>query len=283
MTLTQLMVLAVLQAVTEVFPLSMEGHTALISHFLHWPEITPAVAASTRFGLAAAIVAYFGGDVGDMVVGVIRTAKGKRDPAARLAAQIVVASILTLGLGVAFQIYVLGDWNAPAVTGWTIIGWTITSWTTMGWTVIGVAVLLFFLDSMSMTVKRVEHATYLDAILISLGQVLALAPGAGGVAVMIIMARLLGYERQAAARFAFLLAVPVLTAVAVRDALAAHAVAASGPEVRDFISAGASFAAGLIALAILMSWLKRSTFMPFVVYRLLIGAAILAVGYEWIN
>ncbi len=266
MTFTQYIVLAVVQAVAEVFPIGALGHTALLENVLDWQAAGPSIPPSVRLGLALAILAYFWRDVADMVTGVIRAAKGKRDPGTRLALQIAVATVPTLGLGFALQDFI-GPWHVPIILGWTIAGG---------------ALLLFAIDRMSITVKRVEHASYTDAILISLCQALALIPGVGSAAAMLIMARLLGYERKASAQFAFLLMAPVLAVVAARDALAAFEADGIPPSTTDILGVGICFVSGLVALAFLMAWLKRSTFMPFVIYRLILGGAVLAVGYEWI-
>ncbi|MSO72678.1 MAG: hypothetical protein EXQ84_03605 [Rhodospirillaceae bacterium] len=262
MTFTQYIALTVLQAVAEVFPIGALGHKELVQHFLDWQGAGPTLPPSVRLGMALAILAYFRRDMTDMVMGVIRAAKGKRDPGARLALQIAVATVPTVGLGFAIH-SVIGPWHVANI---------------MGWTIAGGALLLFAIDHMSMTVKRVEHASYADGILISLCQVLALIPGVGGTAAMVFMARLLGYERGAAAQFAFLLMAPVLAVVAARDALASYDADGLLPTTTDFLGVGICFVSGLVALAFLMAWLKRSTFTPFVIYRLVLGGAVLVVG-----
>lgn len=252
-----------LQAVTEILPLTSAGHRVLLEPLIGWSQDGSALPVT----LALAILVYFWRDVGDMVVGVFRAAKGKRDSGARLALQILTAAVLTIATGVLLQIYVLGALNPPPAV--------------MGWMMIGTAVLLFFFDRMSMTVKRIEHATFLDAVLISLGQVVALYPGIGSVAAMVLIARLLGYERAAAARFSFLLAAPVLIAIGIRGLVATPPQASQ--TVQGLLPSVAAFFAALIVIAILMAWLRRGSFTPFVIYRLLLGAAVLAVGYGWIT
>ena len=267
MALTQLIVHAVVQAVAEVFPIGAAGHQALMGRLLDSTPPDKALSLAIHTGLLLAVLAYFWRDVGDMIGGVIRAAKGKRDPGARLALQIFVAAIPTLGAGFAFEHYVAGSWQTLVVTGWAIVGF-------------GLLMLAF--DSMSMTVKRIEHASYADAIAISLCQVLALIPGAGAAAVTMTMARVLGYERAHAVRFAFLLTIPVSAAVIARDAYTLFQVEGGIITTPQVAAAAAGFVAALIAIAILMSWLRRSTFTPFLVYRLLLGAAVLTVAYDLI-
>ena len=263
--LTQLIVLAALQGLTEVFPVGAEGHFALITQILDGSGPTNAFRLALHIGVLLGVAAYFWRDVGDMAVGVIRAAKGKSNPDARLALQLAVAAVPTLGLGFAFEQYLAGDWQTLQVMGWTIVGGALALW-------------LF--DRMCMTVKRVEHGTYLDAIIVGLGQVIALVPGAGAVGVT--LARLLGYERRDAARLYFLLSIPVSAAVIASDAYTLFTVENGSLSNIDILCCLVGFFAALIGLAILMAWLRRSSFTPFVIYRLLLGAAVLALAYGWV-
>lgn len=265
MALTQLIVHAAVQAVTEVLPLGAAGHEALISAFMDTPQFGPAFALATRAGLLLAVLAYFWRDVADMAAGVIRAAKGKRDSGAGLALHIVIAAVPTLGLGFAFQTYVAGPWQTPVVMGWCIVGF---------------GMLMLLLDRMSMTVKRIEHLGFADAIAISVCQVLALIPGVGQAAATMTMARTLGYERPHAVRLALLLMTPVWIAVMGRDAYMLLAVERYIIATPDLIAAGTAFMAALIAIAILMRWLRRATFTPLLVYRLLIGVGVLLLAYD---
>ena len=169
----------------EVFPVGAQGHMVLLSQLLEWREPSAALRLTLRVGLLLGVMAYFRSDLAEMIVGVMRAAKGKRSPEAGLALQIAVAAIPTLGLGFAFEYYLASDWETLHVTGWAIAGG---------------ALLLLLCDRMSMTVKRVDHATYVDSIVVGLGQVIALVPGIGSAAMSITLARLLGFECAQAVR-----------------------------------------------------------------------------------
>ena len=249
---------------TEIFPVGAAGPSALFSLALHWPEPAEGFFLAQRVGLLLAVMAYFWRDVGEMATGVMRAAKGKRDPGARLTLQILAAAIPTLGLGFVIETYGTDSWKTPGVTAWAIIGF-------------GLLLLLF--DRMTMTVKRIEHATYIDAIAIGLCQLLALVPGAGAAAVTMTMARVLGYERAHAVRFALLLAIPVAGVVTARDAFVYFSGDNAGISNVDILCGVIGFFAGLAALAFMMAWLKRGTFTPFVIVRLLLGAAVMALTY----
>jgi undecaprenyl-diphosphatase len=202
-----------------------------------------------------------------MGAGLMRAAKGKRDPGARLAVQIFVATIPVAAIVFALP-YV--DFSFPPYTP-AVIGWSA---------VIG-GLFLFVLDRMSMTIKRLEHASYLDMIVVALAQVIAyLVPGVSRSGITVTFARALGYERVDAARFSLLLGMPALAGSCVLQVLALAKAGGLTWEPWLLGIGGAAFSAGLITLAIMMAWLKRHSFAPFAIYRLLLGAVILVIVWQ---
>ena len=265
MALTQVIVFAVLQGLTAIFPIGAGAQAALLGWATGW-KADPALSVAGQVGILLAIMAFFWRDLFDMVYGLWRTAKGKRDPGARLAFQLIIASIPAIALAFVADHY---------------IGDALTSLITVGWISIGAGLLLLFFDRMSMTVKRLEHATYVDTLLVGLCQALGLLPGASRASSTMAMARLLGYERDQAVRFSMLLAIPFLIAVLVKDLWDAGMRLAVTR--LDAVAGGISFVFALFALAILNAWLKRGTFMPFVVYRLMIGAGVVVLAYGFVR
>jgi undecaprenyl-diphosphatase len=263
-SLTQIIVLAVVQGLTEFLPISSSGHLALVPMLTKWPDQGLPMDVAVHVGTMFAVVIYFWRDLWAMTVGLARFVRGKRDPAARLAIQIIVATIPVLAAAWAFERCV-GD----AVRVMTVIGWTTLVY----------GILLYAADRACLTVKRVEHATYGDALIIGMAQILALVPGTSRSGITMTAARLLGYERPEAAKFSFLMSVPTIAAggfwlilklreandtALTDDALAAMALA---------------FATGFVAIAFMMRWLRRSSFTPFVIYRLILGAVVLSLAY----
>jgi undecaprenyl-diphosphatase len=143
-------------------------------------------------------------------------------------------------------------------------------------------VLLLLFDRASMTVKRIEHAGYGDAAALGLVQVLALIPGVGRIGVMVATARLLGFERPDAARFAFLISIPTLAGAVAWNSYGLVMSGAVFPTNTVLLCALLAFSAGVMTQAILMNWLKRQTFTPFAVYRIVMGATLVAFAYELI-
>jgi len=265
-SLTQIVVLAIVHGVSLVLPIGTASHMAILSAITDWPSPSPQLVLAMHFGAFTATLAYFGGDVWDMAVGLVRATKGKRNPEARLAIQFVVASIVTLGLAFALQHYVLDDaWKSLKITAWCTIGFGL---------------LLWALDYMSMTVKRVEHAGFGDTLVVALSQVLSLVPGVGRTGISITFVRFLGYERQEAAKFSYLLSLPLLFAIvalAVYELIEAKAFVF---ERLDIIAAVIAFFSSLIVLAFVMNFLRRRTFMAFMIYRLIVGAVLALLAYD---
>lgn len=268
MPLTQLIVLAIVQGLTEFLPVSSTGHISLLQMFAGFSDQGLPLDFAVRVGTFLAVCAYFWRDLGGMLIGVWRLLRGKRDPGAQLALQIIVASIPALGAAWAFDTYVGASMNQLMVIGWTTVGY---------------AVLLMVVDKACMTIKRVEHASYGDAVLMGLAQILALVPGTGRVGIAMSMARLLGYERVEAARFSMLLSVPILLANAAWLGLKLESAGQLALTQEVLIGIAISFTAGLLAIAVMMAWLKRSTFTPFVIYRLILGGLVLAVAYGYVQ
>ena len=265
--IAQLIVAAALSA-AHVAPLGAAAHQFLFQTTGLGPEIAGVAYLAACTGILLAMMAYFWSDLWDMGVGVARAAKGKRDPGARLAAQIFVATLPVAAIVFALP-YMAFTFPPPTPA---VIGWSA---------VIGGG-FLFVLDRMSMTIKRLEHASFIDMIVVALAQVVAfLVPGVSRAGITMTFARALGYERADAARFSTLLAIPALAGWCVLQAL--ELARAGGLFWRpSLLAVGAvSFLAALIALAVMMAWLKRRSFAPFAIYRILVGAAILVIVWRF--
>jgi undecaprenyl-diphosphatase len=264
--IVQLIVVAVLCA-AHVAPLGGAAHQYLFQTIPFGPPIGGVVYLTICVGLLLSMMAYFCVDLWEMGVGVVRAAKGKRDPGARLAAQLVIATILMAAI--VFAIPFL-EFTFPPYSP-TVIGWSA---------VIG-GTFLLLLDRMSMTIKRLEHASFIDMMVVALAQVVAyLVPGVSRSSITMTFARALGYERVEAARFSLLLGMPALAGLCVLQVLdlAKTDQLLWAPWL---LAIGAvSFFAGLITLAVMMTWLKRHSFAPFAIYRILIGAVILILVWQ---
>jgi undecaprenyl-diphosphatase len=130
-----------------------------------------------------------------------------------------------------------------------------------------------------MTVRRVEHMTWGSAIVMGLAQVLALIPGTSRSGITMSAARVMGFEREAAARFSLLMAIPLISAAVLLGAMKIRDAGDAALTGSALLVAAIAFVTALIALAAMMAWLRRASFTPFVIYRLLLGAGLLAWLY----
>ena len=177
---------------------------------------------------------------------------------------LVVATVPVVAAGLAVN-YLAAD----ALRGVTVIGWAT----------LGFGIVLYLADRHGMTVRRMEHMGLADAVIIGLAQALALVPGTSRSGITMTAARILGLERLAAARFSMLLSIPTIIGA---GALKGFDLALSG-DVRltaaAVVATGLAFATALVAIVAMMAWLRRATFLPFVIYRLAMGAALLGLVY----
>lgn len=153
----------------------------------------------------------------------------------------------------------------------------------IGWTILGFGILLFVADRVGMTIRKVDHLSILDALLIGLAQCLALVPGTSRSGITITMARFLGMERSEAAKFSMLLSIPAILGAA---ALVGYELYSTNQIQELFLALDGviySFVASILAIYIMMWWLQKSTFLPFVIYRIILGTILLLNSYGYID
>lgn len=273
MPLLHIAILALVQGITEFLPISSSGHLILtweVFDALAWtvPEQSGAerliIDVAVHVGTLVAVMAYFWRDLLDMAAGVVRAAAGKRDPGARLALHVVLATIPVVVAGFLMKDAVTLYLREPVIIAATTIGFGL---------------LLFLADRAGLTVRRLEHMGLGAAMAVGLSQVLALVPGTSRAGITMTAARFLGYERQEAARFSLLLAIPAILGAGTLAGLDLYAAGNLALGLDAALAAGLAFLAALVAIAAMMGWLKRATFTPFVIYRVLLGAGLLYLIY----
>ncbi|MPY71723.1 MAG: undecaprenyl-diphosphate phosphatase [Alphaproteobacteria bacterium] len=260
MTLLQLAVLAVVQGFTEFLPISSSGHLVLAPVVMGWPDQGLMLDVAVHVGTLGAVVVYLWRDLWMMVVDIFRAFAGRRGPGLKLAAYIVVATIPVIIAGLALKTAVPAGIRSAEVIGWSFI-------------VFGV--VLYLADRFGMTVRKIEHLSWAGAIYIGLAQVLALIPGASRSGTTITMARVLGMERREAARFSMMLSIPAILGAGVLEGKALLDSGDLALQATVVMAAGMAFVAALVAIVAMMGWLRHASYTPFVIYRVVVGAAIL--------
>lgn len=260
MGLLEIIILAVVQGITEFLPISSSGHLRAAAEILGIPGSTLAIDVAVHVGTLGAVLIYFWRDIVRILIGVAQFAVGRRTDGGLLGVYILMATI---------PVFLVGFF------GRDLIDSELRTLEIIGWTSIVFGILLWWADRTGMTVLNLDHLTPRNVIIIGVAQVLALVPGTSRAGVTITAARLLGYERSEAARFSMLLSIP---AVAGAGSLIALDLVASGDAAlgRGAVIAGIlAFITALGAIALLMRWLQFAGFTPFVIYRVLMGAGIL--------
>lgn len=262
-----IVVLALVQGVTEFLPISSSGHLVLVPHLWGWEDQGLILDVAVHVGTLGAVMLYFRRDLVDMVLGLVRLVRaGRADPGARLVGLLIVATV---------PVIVVGFLANRFVDGWRSIE-------LIGWTTLVFGIVLYVTDRVGLTLRRTEHLHLSDAVIIGLAQVLALIPGVSRSGITMSAARALGMERPDAARFSMLMSIPTILGAGVLKGWDLSQAGDAQLTADALLAAGLAFVAALFAIWALMAWLRRATFTPFVLYRILLGGGLLAITYGYV-
>lgn len=259
-----ILVLAIVQGITEFLPVSASGHLILVPQFYCWPPQTLVLEVAAQIGLLLALVAYFWRDLLNMGQGAYKVLRGKRDGRVRLIGLLLVAAIPVLAAGYAAEVYLADRLHSPLVIACALTGF---------------GVLLYLADKIGLTVRRIEHLSWGSAFAIGVFQCLSVIPGASRVGVAITIGRIMGFERPDAVRFSFLLSIPVIAITGLYKGWLLFR-AGEAPALQNAgLMVALSAIAGFLAIAFLMYWVRRASFTPFVLYRVALGLFVLYLFY----
>lgn len=266
MTLFQLMIVAIIQGVTEFLPISSSGHLILLPALTGTPDQGLAIDVAVHVGTLLAVILYFWTDVCIAAKGTTRLLRGKVDTSgAFLALCLIIATIPAVVVGFVIKLTGLDEaMRSAAVIGWTML-------------VFGL--VLYWADQNATQVRTADRWTLKDAGFMGLAQCLALIPGTSRSGITITAALRLGYDREGSAKLAMLMSIPVIFASGL--ALGVDVIGeADWPLLRDAsIAAAFAFVAALGALVFMMRLLRSISFTPYVVYRVVLGIGLLIWAY----
>ncbi|ASK89273.1 undecaprenyl-diphosphate phosphatase [Sphingorhabdus sp. SMR4y] len=263
MTFIQMLLLAIVQGVTEFLPISSSGHLILLPVFTGYADQGPMIDIAVHVGSLLAIITYFFKDVWSLGRGGLATIGIGQAPAEkRLFWWIILGTIPAVIVGLFLK------------TGGYLDGFRSTTLVAVNLIVYGV--LLGIADRFGRQVKSFEQLTLKDGIIVGLAQALALVPGTSRSGVTMTAARFLGYTRVEAARFSFLLSIPAVAGAGVL--IIPDLMGASTALLKEALITGAlTFLAALATMTFLMRFLRKASMMVFVVYRVAMGIALLAL------
>jgi undecaprenyl-diphosphatase len=262
MTPLQSVLLALVQALTEFLPVSSSGHLILMPRLLGWSDQGLEFDIATNTGTLLAVVAYFRADLAGMTRGALDSLRRRElaTPEARLAWAVAVGTVPAAIVGLLIK-----DWVATSARGWQLIAVNAVVY----------GLLLLAADRFGRKRRELGELGVRQGLLIGLAQALALVPGTSRSGVTMTAALGLGYTREAAARFSFLLAVPIGFLVGGKQLvdLARGVPLGVSPDALA-IGVGVSAVAGYGVIALLLGWVRRRSLAVFAWYRLALAAAL---------
>jgi undecaprenyl-diphosphatase len=258
MTLLQAAILGLIQGVTEFLPISSTAHLRIAPAVFGWPDAGAAFTAVLQLGTLAAVIGYFLRDLLGMVAAALDPAR-RRGPQARRLLYLIVGTIPIGVAGLLFKHAIEGPLRSLVVIGTSLI-------------VVGVTMAV--VEKFAAHRRGFDDITLRDALWIGLAQALALVPGVSRSGITLVAAMAVGLEREAAARFSFLLSVPAVGAAGVLELpKVLRTPGLAGAPL--FLGLAVAFVSGYLSIAWMLRFLRTRTTLPFVVYRVLLGAALL--------
>ncbi|MEM8729236.1 MAG: undecaprenyl-diphosphate phosphatase [Pseudomonadota bacterium] len=269
MPLLQLVLVAVIQGLTEFLPISSSGHLILLPGLTGLQDQGQLIDVAVHVGTLFAVVLYFRTDVIEVLIGLGRLARGKSDTrGARVALGLIIATLPVIVVG-----FILHE---------TGIDQHLRSVAVIGWTMLIFGLVLYWADQRGTTGKTIDDWRLSDAIKMGLWQAVALIPGTSRSGITITGGRQLGYSREEAARIAMLMSIPTILA---SGALLGLDVVGEGDWslAQDaLLAAVLAFGAALLALAVMMRLTRKISFTPYVIYRLILGTGLLIYAYGYL-
>lgn len=254
----QVIILALVQGLTEFLPVSSSAHLILVPQLLGWPDQGIVFDVAVHLGTLIAVVAYFRRDIMAMVPDFFGslTGKGMTDQA-RLAWGVGIGTIPAGLAGLLAKDYIEANLRSPLVIATTTI-------------VFGL--LLLFADRTAKLVRNIDQMGWGHYIAIGCAQALALIPGTSRSGITMTFALMMGYSREAAARFSFLLSIPIiaLSSLLVLKELTEYTGVVDWQAL--ILGVVLSAIAAFTCILLFMKWIQRTDMSVFVVYRLLLGA-----------
>lgn len=265
-TIIQALVLGIIQGLTEFLPISSSAHLRIVGEFLPSAQDPGAAfTAITQIGTEAAVVVFFWRDIVRIISRWFQALVGRiprNDPGAKMGWLIIIGSVPIVVLGLLFQDQIETTFRSL----WLIAGMLIFF-----------GVLLGIADHVGAKRRKLNDITVPQGIVYGLAQSLALIPGVSRSGGTITAGLFMGFERAAAARYAFLLAIPAVFGSGFYQ-LFKHA---DDPGLftlgETAIATVVAFGVALAVIAFFMAWISRHSFLPFVLYRVALGSLLLVL------
>ena len=267
MSFFEALILGLIQGLTEFLPISSSAHVQIAQQLMGQSELTrpelTAFIATIQLGTEIAVVAYFAKDIKRIALawfGWVAKPKAKISADAKLGWLIIIGTMPVVVLGLAFRDFIENDVRRLWVIAFTLVGF---------------GVLLGIADLVGKKTKSISNLSYKHGVLFGLGQALALVPGVSRSGGTITVGLMLGYTRQAAARYSFLLAIPAVLASGLFLFISTFGDLDPQMLLATVVATVVSGVVGLAVIHYLLKYLEFGSFLPFVVWRVVVGVWLL--------
>ncbi|MBI2706819.1 MAG: undecaprenyl-diphosphate phosphatase [Proteobacteria bacterium] len=264
MTLEQILLLSFIQGLTEFLPISSSGHLVLIPSLFGWKDQGLMMDVAAHIGTLGSIIVYFRKDVASLIKGSFSLLRGQVNSNTHLLFNLIIATIPVVLLGLFFD---------------KVVGGACRNITIIAWMSITFGLILYIADKYGHLIETIVDTNLKRAILFGLAQCVALVNGVSRAGACITMGRFMNYKRTDAAHFAFLMAIPTLTAAGTLKGYQLFKSDDLSMLNDAMLMAAFSFVFGFGAIAFMMRWLQKSTLTPFIIYRILLGLFLLISGW----
>jgi len=263
LSILQIVILAIVQGISEFLPISSSGHLVLVPYLFAWADQGLAFDVAVHFGSLAAVCIYFREDIAPLLAGGMQMLGGKvESPESRLALAIAIGTVPAALAGLLLASWIEANLRDPGVIVFTLSGFGI---------------LMAIADRIGRRERTISGFGIRDAVIIGLAQALALVPGTSRSGVTITAARFLGFKRQDAARFSFLLSAPVILLAAVYKLISL--MLGDTDVAWGQLGFGALIACvvAYFSIEFFMRFVTRIGLAPFAIYRVILAIVIFYV------
>lgn len=271
MTLFQAIVLGIVQGLTEFLPISSSAHVQIVSELMKVPGLADTNSATTAFiatiqlGTEAAVLLYFGKDIIRLVRGFFAGLFNKASRATadfKMALYVIIGSIPVGVAGLMFRHFIED---------------TVRNLWVISFTLIFFGLVLLVADRIGSKAKAVEQLNAKTAIGFGLGQMLSLIPGVSRSGASISFGLFAGFNRASAARFSFLIGIPAVLASGLLQFGQSYQNLEQEALAGTVVATATSFVVGYLVIAGLLKYLAKGSFLPFVIWRVLVGLTLLVL------
>lgn len=255
-----LIVLAVIQGITEFLPISSSSHLIIVPSIFGYQDRGLAIDVAVHFGSLCAVCLALWREIYQAIIGAGHIMVNKDSDERRLCLYLIIATLPIIPAGFFLKPYVETILRNIEIIAYATIAFGI---------------LLYISDKFSMTLRNLNQISGFNAFIIGMSQILALIPGVSRSGITITAARFMGMQRRDAARFSMLLSIPTIIAavtLTIADMSASDWLQIS---FKWYFAAGLSFIFALIAIKFLLYWLNARSYTPFVLYRIALGCLLL--------